>query len=130
MHSIIRAVEHIGVKVNDIERSIAFYTNVLGFTLTGRDVTNGIALAFISAGNTVLELIAPPDGVGAMGEGQVAHIAFTVDDIDAAVATLREGGVVFASAEPEVHHDIMGGSQLIFFTGPDGEILELFQPSL
>lgn len=126
----ILGVEHIGIKVNDIEKSIEFYTQVLGFSCSGRDVTNGIKLAFIQCGNTAIELIQPPEGAGDMGEGQVAHVALTVSDIDAAVAALRSKGVAFQSEEPEIHHDIMQGSRLIFFNGPDGEILELFQNSL
>ncbi|WP_206881278.1 VOC family protein [Alicyclobacillus mali (ex Roth et al. 2021)] len=122
-------LEHTGVMVSNLDRSIAFYTDVLGMELLGTldHNTPGIRLAFLSyPGQTAqLELIEGyadelPD------EGQVHHLAITVDDIEAEVDRLRAEGVRFLD---EAITTLPNGARYIFFSGPDGERLELFQPA-
>ncbi|MBF8377205.1 VOC family protein [Alicyclobacillus mali] len=122
-------LEHTGVMVSNLDRSIAFYTDVLGMELLGTldHNTPGIRLAFLSyPGQTAqLELIEGyadelPD------EGQVHHLAITVDDIEAEVDRLRAEGVRFLD---EAITTLRNGARYIFFSGPDGERLELFQPA-
>ncbi|MDI9259101.1 VOC family protein [Alicyclobacillus sendaiensis] len=121
-------LEHVGIMVSNLERSIAFYTDVLGMELLGTldHNTPGIRLAFLSypGQNAQIELIEGyaerlPD------EGQVHHVAITVDDIEAEAARLRGAGVRFLD---EAITTLRNGAQYIFFAGPDGERLELFQP--
>lgn len=122
-------LEHTGIMVRDLNRSISFYTDVLGMELVGTldHNTPGIRLAFLAypGQNAQIELIEGyadqlPD------EGQVHHVAITVDDIEAEVARLRERGVKFLD---EAITTLRNGARYIFFAGPDGERLELFQPA-
>ncbi|GLG00596.1 glyoxalase [Alicyclobacillus hesperidum subsp. aegles] len=124
----IRKLEHTGVMVNNLEESIDFYTRILGMELKGILQHNqpGMRLAFLSfPGQTAeLELI---EGypVTVSPEGQVHHLAFTVDDIEAEAERLRALGVSFI--EPEIT-TLRNRARYIFFAGPNGEQLELFQP--
>ncbi|SIS90062.1 VOC family protein [Alicyclobacillus vulcanalis] len=122
-------LEHTGIMVSNLERSISFYTDVLGMQLVGtlEHNTPGLKLAFLSypGQNAQIELIEGyadrlPD------EGQVHHVAITVDDIEQEAARLRELGVRFLD---EGITTLRNGARYIFFAGPDGERLELFQPA-
>lgn len=125
----VRKLEHVGVMVKDMARSIEFYRTVLGMELLGTlDHQNGIKLAFLGfpgAGETQLELVEGyNDSLPA--EGKVHHLAFTVDDIDAEIARIAGLGVTFI--DPDIT-TLPNGAKYRFFYGPDGEWLELFQPA-
>jgi len=118
----IKGLSHIGIFVKDMEKSINFYKS-LGFTLDNR-VSIHVELAFLSAGTCLIELI-EQKGV-TRDAGVVDHIAMEVDDIDAAIAHAKENGIEI-DASGIMSRDILGGIRHIFFEGPDGERLELFE---
>ena len=122
-----KAIEHVGIKVADLGKSLSFYTDILGFRLTERGVRAdvGLDLAFLEApgGGAQIELIHPWGFTGGLIEGVVNHFSLAVDDVDAALAHLRAKGVEISSGPLTV----LGGHRIAFFSGPDGEKLELFQ---
>lgn len=127
----VRKIEHVGIMVTNMERSIAFYRDVLGLEPLGTlDHGNGtIKLAFLGspgAKETQVELIQGYEGRLAE-EGKVHHIAFTVDDLAAEIERIGALGVTFI--DPDVT-TLPNGARYRFFYGPDGEWLELFQPGL
>jgi lactoylglutathione lyase len=116
------------LRVGDLERSIEFYTNVLGMQLLRRkDYPDGrFTLAFVGYGdeknNTVIELTHNWDTDSYdLGEGY-GHIAIEVDDVYQSVDTLRErGGKVIREAGP-----MNAGTTIITFVeDPDGYAIEL-----
>ncbi|MFZ5827953.1 MAG: VOC family protein [Bacillota bacterium] len=115
-------VHHIGIMVSDIERSIGWYQRVLGLELVDRRQLGETLLAFLSTGNTQIELI--QKGGSYAANGVVNHVAFAVEDLAAEMARLREAGVSFEERWPR---QVWDGGQIAFFAGPDGETLELFQ---
>jgi catechol 2,3-dioxygenase-like lactoylglutathione lyase family enzyme len=58
-----------------------------------------------------------------------AHLCFQVDDIQAAYERLCESGVRFTSLPNEITFGINKGAWAVYFQGPDGIALELFQPA-
>jgi len=116
-------MHHVGVMVTDMERSIDWYGRVLGLQLLERRELGSTLLAFMGHGGALIELIQREGDLPT--EGRVNHIAFQVDDLGAALARLREAGVDLGDEEPR---PIWEGGQVFFFHGPDGEVLELFQP--
>lgn len=124
----IRKLEHVGIFVSDMDRSIAFYTEMLGMKLVDRLPLNEEAeLAFLSfpgQEDVQIELIGR-DASGMPPEGLVNHAAFTVEDIDAVIAKLKQQGVAISDEWPKT---ILDGRKIAFFNGPSGEKLELFQP--
>jgi lactoylglutathione lyase len=123
----IKKLEHVGVMVSDLEVSIDFYENVLGLDLLDRFAANETTgLAFLgdrASGQVIVELICGKDN-RFPDEGKVHHIAFTVDHIEEEMERLRKLKVHFTSDEFSI---LANGNKYIFFKGPDGETLELFQ---
>jgi len=119
---------HTMLRVGDLERSIDFYTSVLGMQLLRRkDYPDGkFTLAFVGYGgeadSTVIELTHNWDtGRYDIGEG-FGHIAIEVDNVYAAVEELRNrGGKVIREAGP-----MNAGTTIIaFIEDPDGYAIEL-----
>jgi lactoylglutathione lyase len=125
----IRKIEHVGVMVNDLKTSIDFYQNTLGFDFFNIIEPNAkIKLAFLGdqkSGQIYVELISGT-GRNFPDDGKVNHIAFTVDNLEEEIQRLKSLNVIFKSEEPT---SLENGAKYIFFKGPDGESLELFQPT-
>ena len=123
-------LHHIGVFTPDVKKSEEFY-NKIGFESYYRKVADsGSNIVFVRAGSCVLELIQPADPARGTnkGEGQVAHIAIAVKDIEKTVKDLQAKGIVFDVEAPGHSPTFMAnGMKNIFFNGPAGERLELFE---
>lgn len=116
-------LEHIGIMVADIDRSIAFYQDVLDLPLVERRRRGEVELAFFQLGECQLELVAGASGYE-LTDGVVNHVAFTVRDLAPVVAKLEQAGVEILNQTPI---DLWDGCRAVFFRGPDGERLELFE---
>jgi catechol 2,3-dioxygenase-like lactoylglutathione lyase family enzyme len=124
----LKGLAHIGVFTADMDASLDFYCKTLGMELFYSCDLGKTKLGFVRAGNCVIELIAPEDYKGGRGEGAVAHIAIEVEDIRAVVAGLKAKGVAFSTPDVAVLPQLFPtGSTNIFFTGPNGESLELYE---
>ena len=124
---------HIALRARDFERSLAFYTEGLGFTL-GHQWGEGagrIALLDIGDGNYV-ELFASEPGQTPDPSGDVPapwpyfHLALRSTDVDADIAHVRSLGCQITVEPKSV--EVNGKTIRVgFFLGPDGEVLEFFQ---
>lgn len=124
----LKKFEHVGLQVKDLEASIQFYTEVLGLEFIEKQdhVDPSLKLAFLGLKDTkepIIELISGYNP-NLPTEGKVHHIAFTVDNIDEEIARLKELDVTFID---EAVTTLPSGAKYIFFNGPDGEWVELFQ---
>lgn len=123
---------HTMLRVGDLERSIAFYTEVLGMQLLRRqDYPEGrFTLAFVGYGEedaqTVIELTHNWDtSAYDLGNG-FGHIAVEVADAAAACDAVRaKGGKVTREAGPMKH----GTTIIAFVEDPDGYKIEFIQKS-
>jgi catechol 2,3-dioxygenase-like lactoylglutathione lyase family enzyme len=114
--------------VDDVDASIAFYTELLGFEVLSNASP---AFADVRRGNLRLLLAGPkssagrpmPDGT-TPGPGGWNRIHFVVDDIDAEVTRLRDRGATF-------RNDVISGpgGKQILLEDPSGNVVELFQPA-
>ena len=119
---------HTMLRVGDLERSLAFYTDVLGMRLLRRkDYPGGrFTLAFVGYGDerdhSVLELTHNWDTSSYdIGTGY-GHIALGVDDIQAVCEAIRaKGGKVVREPGPMKH----GNTVIAFVEDPDGYKVEL-----
>jgi len=123
---------HTMLRVGDLERSLAFYTDVLGMRLLRRkDYPGGrFTLAFVGYGDesesTVLELTHNWDTAEYdLGSGY-GHIALGVDDIQATCAGIAgQGGRIVREPGPMKH----GSTVIAFVEDPDGYKIELIELS-
>jgi methylmalonyl-CoA/ethylmalonyl-CoA epimerase len=102
------AIDHVGVAVSDLEAAISLYEQSFGMELVHREIVEeqGVEAVLLDVGDSHVELLSPtgPDTpVGkfleARGEG-LHHVAYRVEDIDAALAGLREGGIRLIDETP------------------------------
>ncbi|TCK05633.1 lactoylglutathione lyase [Marinobacterium mangrovicola] len=122
---------HTMIRVGDLDKSISFYTDILGMKLLRRkDYPEGkFTLAFVGYGDeseqAALELTHNWDtSAYDLGSGY-GHIAIEVEDVYAACDAIKaKGGEVVREAGPMKH----GTSILAFVKDPDGYMIELLSP--
>jgi catechol 2,3-dioxygenase-like lactoylglutathione lyase family enzyme len=122
----IEAMINVRYLVDDVEESIAFYTNLLGFEV----LTNSApAFADVMRGNLRLLLSGPTSSAGRPmsdgtkpGPGGWNRIHFIVKDLESEVARLRDAGATFRNDMIEGP----GGKQILL-QDPSGNFVELFQ---
>lgn len=125
-------VDHIGIAVKNLEESKKFYTEVLGMTAMGEEVVEQqkVKVCFIPCGDSEVELLesTSPDGpiakyIEKNGEG-IQHVALRVDNIEQALADLKEKGVRLIDETPRYG---AGGASIAFVhpKATGGILLEL-----
>ena len=135
---------HVGISVRDLEASIKFYTELLGFDLERRTQNSGakvsrvvgipnasLNIAILKKDNIYLELIdyQNEDAKKAIhykrqDEPGLIHIAFSFNDIDPVYNKIKSLGYEFSSA-PMVTRE--SGHNIAYLKGPDNVIIELVE---
>lgn len=125
----LKGLAHIGIFTADMEKSLDFYCNSLGFELFYSCDLGTTKLRFVRAGSCIVEFIQPEGYAGNRpADGVIAHIAIEVEDIRTYVANLKAKGVRFNTEDVAVIPALFPtGSTNIFFSGPNGESLELYE---
>lgn len=97
--TIFKRIDHVEITPADFDRALAFYTDILGFTVRER-ITVGVHpirdIIFLELGDTMLELLDIEGAADRPSGGPYAGyrmMALEVDDMDEAVAYLAENGV-------------------------------------
>lgn len=121
-------LHHVAIIVSDYQRSKAFYTETLGFPILRENFREdrGDWKLDLKFGDGELELFAipgaPPRPSYPEAQG-LRHLAFRVEDVEAAVRELERRGV---PCEP-IRRDPYTGTRMTFFRDPDGLPLELHE---
>ena len=101
-------LDHVGVAVRDLDSAVRFFTEVVGLRFEGYEVVEeqGVKIAFLSAGNVGVELIAPLSSESPVarflekrGEG-FHHLAFRVKDLSGMLKRLKAEGLRLIIDEP------------------------------
>ncbi len=142
--------DHTGITVSNLERSLAFWRDVLGFELShtahqtgelAREITGvagaEIKLAVLRApgGHKIelLEYLAPPDrkrlALKPCDVGSV-HVALLVDDLDAVLESIAASGWKAAGKPETLRAGPNAGKRVIYVRDPDGTTIEFMQPPL
>ena len=129
----LRAIDHVVLRIADLERSLAFYRDVLGCGIDNRQ--EAIGLIQLRAGTSLIDLI-PLDGalgrVGGAGPGKegrnVDHFALQIAPfVEVAIrAHLASHGVEVVQAGRR--YGAEGNGPSIYVTDPDGNVVELKGP--
>jgi catechol 2,3-dioxygenase-like lactoylglutathione lyase family enzyme len=140
------AADHTGITVSNLERSLAFWRDVLGFELSHRPHQTGelaseitgvtgaeISIAVLKGyGHKIelLEYLAPaerkrielrPCDVGSV------HVAFTVDNLDAILHTIAASGWKAAGRPQTITVGPNTGKRVIYVRDPDGTTIEFME---
>ena len=112
-------IDHLGIAVNSIDEGKKFWSDVLGLDFEGAETVEEqkVTTAFFPVSESEVELLesTSPDGpvakyIEKRGAG-IQHVAFRVEDIDAALAELKEKGVKLIDQEPRIG---AGGARIAF----------------
>lgn len=145
----LKAIHHAGLVVRDLDRSIYFYHDILGFPFAneptewfeGEDLAKGVGVpgaklrqvSMWVGPNSTMELIEYAnttdnnDGPVANNHIGAAHVCFKVEDILAKKAELEGKGVEFYSDVNVVDEGPLAGWRWCYFSDPDGLALELVE---
>jgi len=130
-------VDHIGIAVSDLKEVGSFWSDMLGLPANGEEtvaeqkVTTGF---FPTPNGSEIELLAATDETSPIakfiekngGRGGIQHIALRVDNLEAALADLKEKGVRLIDEKPRIG---AGGAKIAFVhpKASHGVLLELCQ---
>jgi methylmalonyl-CoA epimerase len=101
-------IDHVGVAVDDLDAALALYQGAFAMPLAHRETVEeqGVEAVLLDVGSCHVELLSPlgPDTpvgkfLARSGPG-LHHVAYRVDDIDAALAELERQGVRLIDTEP------------------------------
>ena len=141
-------IHHTGYTVSDLDRSVAFYRDLLGCEVIAQQEKQGGYLAAIVGypdahvrmahlrlpdGEHVVELfqyVAPAGGAADVEPKNVgaSHLCFVTGDLQADYERLAVAGVSFVSPPVAVDTGINTGGYALYLRDPDGIVVELFQP--
>jgi len=110
----VKAINHIGIAVRSLDEQRKFYEDTLGavFESVEEVPSQRVRIAFYRIGDVRIELLEPTEAASTIasfldkrGEG-LHHIAFTVEDIEARIAELKQGGLrmIDEVPRPGSHH--------------------------
>lgn len=114
--------DHVAIAVRDVERSVAWYTDVLGLERRFEDEWGSYPAA-VCAGDACLAIF-PVEGEGKPPPGHdtitMRHFAFRVDraNFERAQETFRERGIDFSFSDHGVSHSV-------YISDPDGHRIEI-----
>jgi len=142
------AADHTGITVSNLERSLAFWRDVLGFEFSHRTHQTGelaseitgvrdaeISLAVLKApGGHKIELLqydAPPDrkqhvDLRPCDVGHV-HVALAVDDLDAVLHAIVASGWAATGKPQTLQSGPNAGKRVVYVRDPDGTTIEFMQ---
>ncbi|MEM4990622.1 VOC family protein [Collimonas sp. H4R21] len=129
----IREIDHLVLRVADLDQMLRFYCDALGCTVDRR--LDGIGLVQLRAGSSMLDLI-PVDGkLGSAGgaapgkEGRnLDHFCFRVEPFDEAAIRAHLAAHGVAAGELASRNGAEGEGPSIYVTDPEGNVVELKGP--
>ena len=118
---------HLGLRVSDLDRSLAFYTAV-GYEVVGRVPGTGLGdltmLGLPEDEFVTIELVHDPDGAAVATETRLSHLVIQVGSMDATLADLAARGI---DAETPTSPDGSDDFWTTWIVDPDGNRIELVQ---
>ena len=122
----LEGIDHVALAVRDVERSAAWYIDVLGFERLYPGIWDGVPV-FIGKGTTAIALFPrrtredpASSNPGQANEADMLHLALRADrkNFLAAQEELKRRGIEFEFQDHEISHSI-------YFRNPDGHRLEI-----
>ena len=118
--------DHIGIKSSDVDRSLRFYTDILGLEMQEELEIMGKRFYFVGNDTVSIEIEAGNPGdtqVDPRIQTGLYHLAFTVDDVEGLVDRLKSEGIPIALEPMSTRSDRI----VAFVEDPDGAFIQLIQ---
>ena len=122
----VRKLLHTRMRVDDLERTIAFYRDVLGLEVVERhDSPRGSRLAFLKASGSdeLIEICSYPAAGPVRVQEDLVHLAFEVDDLEVTMAELSTKGVPITDGPTTTS----SGTRFAFIDAPEKYEVELIE---
>ena len=118
---------HLGLRVTDLDRSVAFYTTV-GYEVVGAvpatDLGHLTMLKLPSDQFVTIELVHDPNGAAVDTDTRLSHLVIQVDSMETTLTVLAAGGIdAEAPTSPDGYNDV----RTSWIVDPDGNRIELVQ---
>lgn len=125
----VKKLLHTRMRVNDVERTVKFYQEALGLTVSRRHTSpRGAQLVFLATPNSdeEIEVCQMPAGAPSVQvQPDLMHLAFEVDDLAAFEAEIKAKGYSLSDGPTKTS----SGSVIAFIDAPEGYEVELIQRS-
>ena len=121
----VKKLLHTRMRVNDLDRTVKFYEQALGLTVSRRNTSpRGAQLAFLATPNSAeeIELCQLPNSPSVQVQPDLMHLAFEVDDLTAFAAALEKKGFKLSDGPTK-----SGSGMIAFIDAPEGYEVELIQ---
>lgn len=123
---VVKKLLHTRMRVNDLERTVKFYTEALGLTVSRRHTSpRGAQLVFLTTPNSEeeIELCQMPGAPSVQVQPDLVHLAFEVDDLETFAAEAAAKGYPLSDGPTQTG----SGSVIAFIDAPEGYEVELIQ---
>lgn len=127
MEPLILGLRHVALNVRDVQKSVAFYRNVLGMHVEWEPDPDNV---YLTSGSDNLAIHKLPEGAAPSAVQNVHHIGFIVarlQDVDAVAAAVEAWGIDLVHPL-KTHRD---GARSFYFRDPDGILIQvLYHPPI
>jgi catechol 2,3-dioxygenase-like lactoylglutathione lyase family enzyme len=132
----VQRIDHVVLRVRDLERSIAFYRALLGCEIVKR--RDDLGLVHLRAGVSMIDLVSLDGALGRRGgaaagdEGRnMDHLCLRIEPFDeAAILALFEAHGLAHGTTARSNFGAEGNGPSIYFNDPDGNLIELKGPAV
>ena len=117
----IKKISHLGIAVGSIDEQIGFFKDVLELETGGIEIVEDqkVKVAFLKVGETRIELLEPTTDDSPVkkfldkrdGRTTIHHVAYEVEDVDAALEEVKQKGIRVIDEEPRIG---AGGTRIAF----------------
>lgn len=122
----VKKLLHTRMRVNDIERTVKFYEDVIGLKIARRSVSpRGAQIVFLATPNSdeEIEICQLPNSPSVQVQPDLMHLAFEVDSIESFAADIAKKGYKLSDGPTKTG----SGATIAFVDAPEGYEVELIQ---
>lgn len=130
----VNRINHVAILVEDLEAALHFWRDALGLPVARTEENPGenVQIAFLPVGESEIELLEPIELDSSLGQALekrgpgIHHVCVEVDDLDAAIARLKDNGVRLINDTPKVREE---GTRYVFVHPRSalGVLVELYE---
>jgi lactoylglutathione lyase len=117
-------LDHCGVYVKDLEKSLLFYKDIFAWKEKTRFTSGEAKIAVLDMGKGLIELVQRPGSPTTPPSGNWTHLAIHVNDFSDKIQQLEEKGIELRKVT------MSDGAHIAFFKDPDGHTLEIMEKGL